>query len=148
MVTTQSDIVVCPHCGGKNRVPAAANGVPRCGKCHKPIPWITSATDDTFASVVEQSTTPVLIDMWATWCGPCRMVSPALEQVAKDLAGQVKLVKIDVDASPKTSQKFAIQAVPTLLITRSGEVIARRAGAAPASALRQWAEQALSPGSP
>jgi thioredoxin 2 len=136
-------IVTCAHCGRKNRVPAVAPGAPRCGNCHNPIAWVAAAGDDTFGEVVDEAAIPVLVDMWATWCGPCRMVSPALEQVAHDLAGRLKLVKVDVDAAPKTSARFTVQAVPTLLVMRRGEVIARRAGAASAAVLRQWVEDAL-----
>lgn len=143
MKTMTSTVVQCEHCGTKNRVPAAADGVPRCGKCKCPLPWVADADDDTFAEVVEQSKIPVVVDMWAAWCGPCRMVTPALEQVAKDLAGRVKLVKVDVDKSPKIAQRFTIQAVPTLMVVRNGDVIARQAGAAPAAVLRRWVEDAL-----
>src|SRR3984893_3212645 len=142
-----SKIIECPHCGKKNRVPAAATGIPRCGNCHQPLPWIADAGDDSFAEVVEQSTLPVVVDLWATWCGPCRMVSPALEKVARDLAGQLKLVKVDVDKAPAISQRFTVQAVPTLLLLDHGEVLARQAGAAPVAALRSWLDQALSAGS-
>lgn len=136
-------IVTCPHCGRRNRIPAAASGRPQCGDCHRPLPWVVDAGDDTFAEVAEQAAIPSVIDMWATWCGPCRMVSPALEQVARELAGKVKLVKVDVDAAPKLAERFTVQAVPTLMVMRGGQVIARRAGAAPAAVLRTWVEQAL-----
>jgi thioredoxin 2 len=141
--TVLTSVIQCPHCGKKNRVPAAADGTPRCGNCHRPLPWIVDAGDETFTEVAEQSKVPVLVDMWAVWCGPCRMVSPALEQVARDLAGRVKLVKVDVDAAPKLSQRFTVQAVPTLMVLRDGEVIARQSGAAPAPAIRRWVEDAI-----
>jgi thioredoxin 2 len=137
------EVIVCSHCGRRNRVPGAASGIPRCGNCHQPLPWIADATDITFAAVAEQAALPVVVDLWATWCGPCRMVTPALEQVARDLAGKVKLVKVDVDAAPALSRRFDVKAVPTLLIMRDGKVLARKSGAAPAAALRQWAEATL-----
>jgi thioredoxin 2 len=137
------ELIRCPNCGRKNRVPAAAEGIPRCGNCHQPLPWIAEAGDDTFAEVAEAASLPVLVDMWAPWCGPCRMVSPALEQVATEMAGRVKLVKVNVDDSPKLQQRFAVQAIPTLMVLRKGEVVARKAGAAPASQLRAWAEEAI-----
>ena len=138
-----SKVIDCPNCGRKNRVPAIAEGIPQCGNCHKPLPWIADAGDDDFADVAEGADILVLVDMWATWCSPCRQVSPALERVARDRAGQVKLVKVDVDKAPKLSERFTIQAVPTLILMRDGQVVARRAGAAPAPALRSWVDEAL-----
>ncbi|MCW2631773.1 MAG: thioredoxin [Pseudonocardia sp.] len=136
-------IVVCPHCGKKNRVPAAASGIPRCGNCHNALPWIVDAGDSDFAEVAEQASIPVLVDMWAPWCGPCRMVSPALEQLATEMAGRVKLVKVNVDAAPALSQRFTVQAVPTLMVMRGSEVIARQPGAVPVHVLRDWVNDAL-----
>ena len=123
--------------------PAAAEGIPRCGNCHHPLPWIADAGDDTFAEIAEAASLPVIVDMWAPWCGPCRMVSPALEQLAADLAGRIKLVKVNVDDAPKLQQRFGVQAIPTLMVLRHGEVAARQAGALPPPALRAWAEEAI-----
>ncbi|MEV7381240.1 thioredoxin [Streptomyces lydicus] len=141
MATNRSKTVVCESCGRKNRVPAAGDGRPKCGNCGTPLPWIVEAGDDDFAEVAEQATPVVLVDLWATWCGPCRRVSPALEQVARELAGKIKLVKVDVDQAPRLSQRFQVQAVPTLLLLDQGKAIARQAGAAPANVLRQWVEE-------
>jgi thioredoxin 2 len=137
------EIVRCPSCGRRNRVPAAASGVPRCGNCHKPLPWIVDAGDETFAEVAERASVPVVVDLWAPWCGPCRMVSPALAQVATDMAGHLKLVKVNVDDSPRLQQRFGVQSIPTLLVMREGKVTSRQVGAVPAAALRSWVEQAL-----
>ena len=137
------DLVKCPNCGRRNRVPAAAAGTPRCGNCHQPLPWIVDAGDDDFAEVAERASVPALIDLWAPWCGPCRMVSPALEQLATEMAGRLKLVKVNVDESPRLQQRFGVQGIPTLLVLRDGTVTARQTGAAPAAALRTWLEQAL-----
>jgi thioredoxin 2 len=137
------ELIRCPHCGQTNRVPAAAAGTPRCGKCHQPLPWIADADDATFADVADAAKVPVIVDLWAPWCGPCRMVSPALEQLARDLAGRVKLVKVNVDVSPQLSQRFGAQAIPTLLVLRGGQVVARQTGAAPLAALRAWVDKAL-----
>ena len=133
----------CEHCGQLNRVPPAAAGVPRCGKCHEPLPWVAEADDATFAEVAESATIPVIVDLWAPWCGPCRMISPALEQLAHDMAGQVKLVKVNVDNSPQTQQRFGIQAIPTLLLLRNGKVAARQTGAVPLASLRIWVQDGL-----
>lgn len=135
--------VRCEHCGQANRVPAAAAGTPRCGRCHRPLPWIADADDTSFGDIAESARIPVIVDLWAPWCGPCRTVSPALEQLARDLAGRVKLVKVNVDASPQVSERFGAQAIPTLLVLRGGRVAARQTGAAPLPALRTWAEDAL-----
>ena len=138
-----ANIVTCPHCGHRNRVPAVATGVPRCGHCHQPLPWIADADDDTFGEVADAAPLPVVVDLWAPWCGPCRLVSPALEQVATDLADRIKLVKVNVDDSPKLQQRFGVQAIPTLLVLRQGRVTARQSGAAPAAELRAWVEEAI-----
>ncbi|MDX2563006.1 thioredoxin [Streptomyces sp. TX20-6-3] len=143
MNTTRTTTVTCPNCERVNRIPVAAEGRPTCGNCKQPLPWLVDAGDDDFAEVVERATVPVVVDLWATWCGPCRMVSPALEQVARDLAGRIKLVKVDVDRNPRLSRRFEVQAVPTLLVLNKGETIARQAGAAPAHVLRSWVEQAM-----
>jgi len=142
--TARTSIVTCPHCGKRNRVPAAADSIPKCGNCHRPLPWIVDAGDDDFGEVAEHSPVPVLVDLWATWCGPCRMVSPAVERIATDRAGELKLVKVDVDAAPQLSQRFEIRAVPTLMVLRDGKVLARQPGAAPEPTLRSWLDGALS----
>ena len=142
-VVARRTVVTCPHCGKRNRVPSVADGVPRCGNCHNSLPWIAEAGDDDFAAVAERSSIPVLVDFWAPWCGPCRMVSPALEQLATERAGVIKLVKVDVDRATALGQRFQIQAVPTLLVLRGGEVAARQAGAAPVPVLRRWLDDAL-----
>ncbi|MFD0136785.1 thioredoxin [Streptomyces sp. NPDC127159] len=143
MSTMQAQTVSCPHCGRTNRVPVAAEGRPKCGHCKQPLPWIVDAGDNDFTDVVEKASVPVVVDLWATWCGPCRMVTPALEQVALELAGRIKLVKVDVDKNPRVSGRFQVQAVPTLLVLDHGESVARQTGAAPAHVLRSWVEQAV-----
>ncbi|MGB8386357.1 thioredoxin [Mycobacterium sp.] len=142
-MTDNARIVNCAHCGRKNRVPSAVAGKPRCAQCHQWLPWIVDASDDTFAEIAEHASIPVLVDLWATWCGPCRMVSPALEQLAQERAGQLKLVKVDVDAAPLLSQRFAVRAVPTLLLLWEGRVLGRQSGAAPIAALRTWVDGTL-----
>jgi thioredoxin 2 len=142
MTTMKQDssgrVVVCANCQTKNRVPAAAGGAPQCGKCHSPLAWIVDATDTDFAEVAEKATIPVLVDIWAPWCGPCRMVSPALEQLASEMAGQLKLVKVNTDENPQVSQRFNVSSIPTLLLFKEGEVVDQQIGAAPAATLRTW----------
>ena len=134
----QARVVECQNCHARNRVPAVATGKPQCGTCHSPLPWITDATDDDFAAVVEQATIPVLVDIWAPWCGPCRRVSPALEQLAGEMAGQLKLVKVNTDENPRVSQRFNVMSIPTLLLFSDGDVVDQQVGAAPTVALRTW----------
>jgi thioredoxin 2 len=141
-----SRIVACSRCGQRNRVPATGSGKPVCGRCAAPLAWIVDADEASFGELAERSSTPVLVDMWAPWCGPCRMVTPALEQVAGDLAGSLKLVKVNVDDAPGLSRRFDVRAVPTLMILKDGKVIARQAGAASAAALRGWVDNTLATG--
>jgi thioredoxin 2 len=139
----RTTIVKCEACGKKNRIPVAASGTPKCANCGAPLPWIVEAGDDDFVEIVDQATVPVLVDLWAPWCGPCRMVSPALENLARQLAGRVKLVKVDVDRAPRVAQRFEVQGIPTLLVLEHGNVVSRQIGAAPEATLRQWLEGAL-----
>jgi thioredoxin 2 len=143
MATAPVEIVKCDSCGTKNRVPGDASGTAKCGKCGEPLPWITEATDENFEQVVGASSLPVLVDLWAEWCGPCRMVSPALEQVAHEMKGRIKLVKINVDTSPNLSRRFEAMSIPTLLILKGGAVVSRQVGAAPLPQIRQWVESGL-----
>jgi thioredoxin 2 len=143
MSADSSAVVVCPTCGRKNRVPAAASGVPRCGQCHSPLPWSTAADDGSYEAVVDEAALPVLVDLWAPWCGPCQVVSPALEELARSRAGKVKMVRVNVDESPQIASRHAVQGIPTLLVVDRGKVIARKTGAAPEQVLRSWLDEAL-----
>ena len=136
-------LVRCPNCGKTNRVRPAATGVPHCGNCGATLPWLTESGEPDFPAVVEQSTLPVLVDFWAPWCGPCRMVSPIVEQIATDLPGRLKLVKVNSDDAPNLSQRFGIRGIPTLVLFDHGKETARVTGALPAPALRSWVDQHL-----
>ena len=141
--TQKSTKVACGNCGAKNRVPAVAKGMPRCGKCSTPLRWVVDANDDEFHAVVDESSLPVLVDVWAPWCGPCRMVSPALEKLAGELAGKLKLVKVNADDNPEVSRRFEVQSIPTLVILDHGEVVDKQIGALPEHQLRSWLESKL-----
>jgi thioredoxin 2 len=137
------DIVTCPNCGKRNRVPAAATGVPRCGNCKAPLPWRTSAGEGDFDKVVDASRLPVLLDLWAPWCGPCRVVEPGVEQAAQKLAGRLKVVKVNVDEAPRVAERLGVQGIPTLLIMRDGREVARQVGAVPPPRLLSWVEEVV-----
>jgi thioredoxin 2 len=128
-------IVTCPNCGAQNRVrpDAALDRMPVCGKCKQALPPPTAepvtVTDANFSQVVEKSAVPVLLDMWAAWCGPCRMIAPTIEGLARELAGKVLVGKLDVDANNATAARFGVQSIPTLLILKGGKEVGRLVGA-------------------
>ncbi|RMH77993.1 MAG: thioredoxin [Actinomyces sp.] len=132
----------CPACGTRNRIPTGARGRPRCARCKTDLPWIVEAGDADFDTAVAGST-PAVVDLWAPWCGPCRMIAPALEELARERAGRLKVVKVNVDESPGVSRRFAVQSIPLLLLVRDGEVIDRQVGAAPKAAIEAWIDRAL-----
>ena len=127
--TARIQIVACPTCGTKNRVDPTRQAV--CGKCKSPLAVEVSpliVTDQNFAAEVEKSPLPVLIDFWAAWCGPCRMVAPVIEQLAKELSGKVRVGKLDVDANQVTAGRFRVQSIPSLLIFQNGKEVDRLVG--------------------
>ena len=138
-----SGTVACPACERRNRVPVVTRGRPRCGVCTAHLPWLVDATADEFAEAIEQSSVPVLVDLWAPWCGPCKAVAPALEQLAADLAGRLRVVKVDVDRAPEVSARLGVQGIPTMVLYDDGEEIARQVGAMPGPAIRRWVEEEL-----
>jgi thioredoxin 1 len=105
----------------------------------KPVP----VTDTTFDAEVLKASTPVLVDFWAEWCGPCKMIAPVLEEVAKEKDGTLKIVKLDVDENPQTAQKFGVMSIPTLLVFRDGREINRLIGYIPKAQLLQKINQSL-----
>lgn len=132
-----SYIIRCPACGTSNRVPAeklAKDLAPICGRCKarllvqkQPI----TVTDETFASAVEGSPLPVLVDAWAPWCAPCRMIAPVVEELAAEMAGRVRVAKLNVDDNPATASRFNLRSIPTLLVIKGGREIDRIVGLQP-----------------
>lgn len=137
-----STIVRCPHCHKANRVRPAAEGTPRCGSCHKPLPWLVDASAATFNDETNSSV-PVLVDLWAPWCGPCKMMTPALEQLARERAGRLKIVKVNVDDEPQLASRFGVQGIPLLVLLRDGSEVDRLTGAAPPAQLSRWVDARL-----
>ena len=136
-------IVQCPNCGQNNRVPADAAGVPHCGKCKTALPWLTSATDDDFDKIATHVTLPVLVDLWAPWFGPCRIVEPGVTRASQELAGRLKVVKVNVDTAPKTAERFAAHSIPMLVMLRNGNVISHQVGAIPPDQVLAFVNKAL-----
>ena len=139
-----SRVTPCPACGTKNRVPAASSGRPRCASCKKDLPWIADATDATLASTLD-TTSLVLLDLWAPWCGPCRMVAPVLERLAERYSGRLKVVKVNVDDNPATARAYDASSIPTLVMIRDGGTVGRVVGAQPEPALAAQVEPLLPP---
>jgi thioredoxin 2 len=129
-------IVTCPTCSARNRVGPIPQGTPRCPTCKSPLPWVIDVDTATFAEETTASV-PVVVDFWAAWCGPCRMISPVLEDLANRHAGHLKVVKVDVDANPELATRFGAQSIPLLVVIRDGQEIDRVVGALPRAALEQ-----------
>lgn len=129
-------IITCPSCSARNRVGPIERGIPRCARCKQALPWVVNADAATFADETTASV-PVVVDYWAAWCGPCRMVSPVLEDLAKRHAGGLKVVKVDVDANPALASKAGAQSIPLLVVMRDGHERDRIIGALPRPALEQ-----------
>jgi len=127
-------LVRCPKCGATNRVPLdkVEQGLqPVCGRCKTPLPVQlkpVTVTDATFEAEVVRSPVPVLLDVWAPWCAPCRMIAPAVEELAKEMAGRVRVAKLDADANPRTAARFKVGGLPTLLLLKGGQEVDRIVG--------------------
>ena len=102
-----------------------------------------AVTDDTFDAEVKNSDIPVVVDFWAEWCGPCKQIGPALEELSNEMDGKVKIAKVDVDSTPNTATQLGIRGIPALFIFKDGEIISNRAGAAPKATLQSWIEDSL-----
>ena len=142
----------CPTCGATNRVPSdkIERGLrPSCGRCKNPLPLDAKpadgapdgkpikVTDATFASEVEGSPVPVVVDLWAEWCGPCRMIAPVIDELAAQMAGRIRFAKLNIDENPQTANRFGVQSIPTLLVMRNGREVDRIIGVVPKAEIQR-----------
>lgn len=131
-------LVTCPACGKTNRLGyATLDRTIRCGNCKATLPPpgapVTAPTPSAFDALVNSTPLPVVVDFWAPWCGPCRMMAPEVEKVAQRLSGQALVVKVDTEAVPELGERFAVRSIPTLMVFRNGRAVVREAGARPAA---------------
>jgi thioredoxin 2 len=139
-------VVRCPSCGVGNRVPRAKidQGLePVCGRCKTRLRVDTKpivVTDESFSADVERSPLPVLVDAWAAWCGPCRMIAPVIDELAAEMAGRVRVVKLNVDENPATAARFDLRSIPTLLVFKGGREVDRIVGVQPKSEISRRLE--------
>jgi thioredoxin 2 len=145
----EPQLIRCPTCGATNRVPPEKLKLglqPVCGRCKTPLlgpSMPVTVTDATFSSEVERAPVPVLLDLWAPWCGPCRMVAPVLEELAKEMAGRVRVAKLNVDENPATAARFQVRSIPTLLVLKGGREMDRIVGVQPKAEIARRLERAM-----
>jgi len=140
-MTSTSEIVVCPTCQAANRIPMGRFGErPRCGKCKEPLfqGRPVTLTDQTFDRHLARSGVPLVVDFWAPWCGPCKMMAPFFEQAAAELEPRVRLAKVNTDENPTLSHRYQISSIPTTALFKGGREVARRPGAMNLPQLLQW----------
>ena len=139
---SESQHIVCRHCGAINRIAAKRlDDGPKCGKCHKALFTGQPLTldDNSFQKHVGRNDIPVLVDFWAPWCGPCKMMAPAFEQAAEELEPRMRVAKLNTEDAPAIASQFRIQSIPTLALFRGGKEIARQPGAMGAADIVRWA---------
>jgi thioredoxin 2 len=135
-------LIACPHCASTNRVPDDRLGQdPVCGRCGQALldGAPVELTDANFDTVVAKTELPIVVDFWAPWCGPCRMMAPQFERAAQQLKGRALLAKVNSDDSPRTAARFAIRSIPTMVMLQRGAEVKRMSGALQAAQIVGWA---------
>jgi thioredoxin 2 len=141
MHVSETRLVQCPHCGVNNRVALEKRG-PLCGRCGTPLGTAPfTVTDASFADDVEHSPLPVLVDAWAPWCPPCRVLAPVIDELARELAGRVRVGKLDVDENPRTAARYGLRSIPTLLVFHGGREVDRIVGVVPMAEIARRLER-------
>ena len=139
-------ILTCPSCGKKNRSPAerlAETG--RCGACKTPISPVgkpLAVDPQSFREIVRDARVPVLVDFWADWCGPCKIVAPEVERTAADMAGRALVLKVDTESHPELAAEFGVQGIPNFVVLKGGLLVHQQAGAVPSAAMKDWLARA------
>ncbi len=142
--TSPVSTLACASCGARNRIRPSARGAPHCGTCGKPLAWVVDANESTF-EIETRAQPTVVIDLWAPWCGPCRFVSPILDQLAHEYAGRLKVAKVNVDDNQGLARRFDAMSIPTLVVLRDGVVVDRIVGALPKPQLEAQIARHLKP---
>ncbi len=135
--------ITCHQCGARNRVPVSTSGKPTCGRCKADLAWLSELGGADFDAVIGSASMPILVDLWAPWCGPCHAVAPALADLAEQKAGTLRVLKVNVDEAPEVSQRLGVRGIPTMVLYRNGEEVARTVGAMPGDRIRQWVDTSL-----
>jgi thioredoxin 2 len=130
-----ASVLTCASCGKRNRIRPSDRGAPHCGSCGQALPWLVDATDATF-DVEARTALPVLVDLWAPWCGPCRFVSPIVEKLSREFAGRLKVMKVNVDENQAIARRYDARSIPTLVVISGGRAVDRIVGALPEGELR------------